>query len=88
MNKFSQYLLAIIASISVVLLGYYSYTIATDTFSLPFIGQENQTSNVIRVALAKPWIQIGSNSIEDTIDKDALIKSISKNGKPWNPTLS
>ena len=88
MNKFSQYLLAIIASISVVLLGYYSYTIATDTFSLPFIGQENQTSNVIRVALSKPWIQIGSNSIEDAIDKDALIKSISKNGKPWNPTLS
>lgn len=88
MNKISGYLLIILATLSVWLLGYHAYTIATDTFSLPFVGQEQQTNNLIRVALAKPWIQFGTNSIEDILDKDAMLGAIKKNGKPWNPTLS
>lgn len=88
MNKLSGYLLIILATISVWLLGHHAYTIATDTYSLPFIGQEEQTSNIIRVALAKPWIQFGSSNIEDSLDTDAIIGSLKKNGKPWNPTVS
>lgn len=81
MNKISQYLLIIIASISVGLLGYHSFKIATDTFSLPFIGQEEQTNNTLKLALSKPWIQFGNDVQGDMIDKTALISSISKNGK-------
>ncbi|NRH21094.1 hypothetical protein HOO68_03555 [Candidatus Gracilibacteria bacterium] len=88
MNKLSSYLLVILATISVGLLGHHAYTIATDTFSFSFIGQESQTSNIIRVALAKPWIQFGSSTTEDALDTDALLGSIKKNGKSWNPTIS
>ena len=77
-----------IASISVLLLGYQAYVMATDTFSLPFAGQEHQTSSTLHIIVAKPWIQIGSPSSIDWIDRDALIASITKNGKPWNPTVS
>jgi hypothetical protein len=61
---------------------------ATDTFSLPFAGQEHQTSSTLHLVVAKPWIQIGSQGGTDWIDRDALIASITKNGKPWNPTVS
>jgi uncharacterized protein YfaS (alpha-2-macroglobulin family) len=88
MSKISQYLLIAIASISVALLGYQAYVMATDTFSLPFAGQEHQTSSTLHIIVAKPWIQIGSPSSIDWIDRDALITSITKNGKPWNPTVS
>lgn len=88
MNKLSQYLLILIAIVSVGLLGYHSFKLATDTFSLPFVGQEQQTNNVMRIALAKPWIQFGADTSMDVIDIGALIKAIHKNGKSWNPTIS
>ncbi len=88
MAKLSQYILILIAMISVGILGYHSYQLATDTFSLPFVGQEEQTSNTLRVALAKPWIQFGADAAMDTIDTGALMKAIYKNGKSWNPTVS
>jgi hypothetical protein len=88
MSKLSQYLLILIAIASVGLLGYHSFKLATDTFSLPFVGQEQQTNNVMRIALAKPWIQFGSDTTMDVVDTGALMKAISKNGKPWDPTVS
>lgn len=87
MSKISQYILMMIASISVLLLGYQAYVMATDTFSLPFAGQEYQTNSTLHLVVAKPWIQIGSQG-GDWIDRDALIASVTKNGKPWNPTVS
>ena len=81
MTKLSQYLLILIATISVGLLGYHSFKLATDTFSLPFIGQEQQTNSTLKLALAKPWIQFGNDTLGDMIDRTALIGSISKNGK-------
>ncbi len=88
MKKISQYLLILIATISVGLLAYHAYTMATDTFSLPFVGQEQQTSSTLKVAFAKPWIQFGSDSTIDTIDTGALLSALRKNGKSWNPTVS
>ena len=81
MNKISQYLLILIAIVSVSILGYHSFKLATDTFSLPFIGQEQQTNSTLKLALAKPWIQFGNDVQGDMIDRTALIGSISKNGK-------
>lgn len=88
MNKISQYLLILIATVSVGILGYHAYTLATDTFSLPFAGQEAQTNNTLKLALAKPWIQFGSDTQSDMIDSGALLSAIRKNGKTWNPTVS
>jgi hypothetical protein len=88
MNKISQYLLILIATVSVGILGYHAYTLATDTYSLPFVGQEQQSNNTLKLALAKPWIQFGNNTQGDNIDTGALLKSIHKNGKPWDPTVS
>ena len=73
MNKISQYLLILIATISVGLLGYHAYTLATDTFSLPFTGQEQQSNSTLKLALAKPWIQFGNDSSTDMVDTGALI---------------
>lgn len=88
MPKLSEYLLILLAAISVGLLGYYAYSIATDTFSLAFVGQNQQSSNTMRVAVAKPWIQFGSTETSPMIDESAVIQSLTKNGKPWNPTVS
>lgn len=88
MAKLSQYLLILIATISVGILGYHSFQLATDTFSLPFVGQEQQTNSILRVTLAKPWIQFGTDAAMDIIDTGALMKAIYKNGKSWNPTVS
>jgi hypothetical protein len=88
MNKISQYLLILIAAVSVGILGYHAYTMATDTYSLPFAGQEAQTNNTLKLALAKPWLQFGSDTQWDVIDSGALLSAIRKNGKTWNPTVS
>lgn len=88
MNKFSQFLLVIIATIAVSILGYQAYMFATDTYSMAFVGQEQQSSNTIRLAFSKPWIQFGSTDMDNSIDREALIASISKNGKPWDPSVS
>ncbi len=83
MSKISQYLLIILATLSVSILGYHAYSLATDTLVTSFIGQESQHNNTLRVALAKPWIQFWNMNQETAINRDALIAATSKNGKPW-----
>jgi hypothetical protein len=80
-------LLAILAGLSVALLGYYAYTIATDTFSFPFVGQERQQGKTLRFAVARPSFLMHS-STGVVLDADAILASLQRDGVNWNPTVS
>ncbi len=79
---------AVLSVIDGAPLSHQAYMLATDTYSMAFVGQEQQSSNTIRLAFSKPWIQFGSTDMDNSIDREALIASISKNGKPWDPSVS
>jgi hypothetical protein len=87
MHTLSRTLLAILAGLSVALLGYYAYTIATDTLSFPFVGQERQEGTTLRFAVARPSFLMQS-STGAVLDPDALLASLQRDGVNWNPTVS
>lgn len=87
MHTLSRTLLAILAGLSVALLGYYAYTIATDTLSFPFVGQERQEGSTLRFAVARPSFLMQS-STGAVLDPDALLASLQRDGVNWNPTVS
>jgi hypothetical protein len=87
MHTLSRTLLAILAGLSVALLGYYAYTIATDTLSFPFVGQERQEGTTLRFAVARPSFLM-QNSTGAVLDADALLASLQRDGVNWNPTVS
>ena len=70
-----------------MLLGYYAYILTTDTLSLPFIGQEKQSGTVMQFVVARPKFLI-SKYTHDVIDQDALIQSLTLDGKSFDPTVS
>lgn len=87
MKHFFRSLLLLLATIWVVLLGYYAYILTTDTLSLPFVWQERQSGNTLQFVVAKPRFLISSYN-RNIIDHDALIGSLTLDGKPFDPTLS
>ncbi len=87
MHNLSRTLLAILAGLSVALLGYYAYTVATDTLSFPFVGQERQEGTTLRFAVARPSFLMQS-STGAILDPDALLASLQRDGVNWNPTVS
>jgi hypothetical protein len=70
MSKISQYLLIILATISVGLLGYYAYTLATTTLVFSTVGAERQTGGTLAVALDHPWLASGTYG--GYLDTDAV----------------
>lgn len=87
MKHFFRTLLLIFASIGVVLLGYYAYILTTDTLSLPFVGQERQSGNLLQFVVAKPRFLVAGYD-HNVIDQDALIESLTLDGYPFDPTIS
>ncbi len=87
MKHFFRSLLLLLATIGVILLGYYAYILTTDTLSLPFVGQERQSGNVLQFVVAKPRFLIAWYD-RNVIDQDALIQSLSLDGVPFDPTIS
>lgn len=87
MRTLLRTLLAILSGLSVALLGYYAYTIATDTLSFPFIGQEKQQGSTLRFAVSRPSFLM-QTSTGDVLDRDALLRSIQRDGANWDPTVS
>jgi uncharacterized protein YfaS (alpha-2-macroglobulin family) len=87
MKHFFRSLLLILASIGVVILGYYAYILTTDTLSLPFVGQEKQSGTLLQFVVAKPKFLI-SWYTNDVIDQNALIASLTLDDRPFDPTVS
>lgn len=79
--------LIILASLGVSILGYYAYSIATDTLQFPFVGQEHQSGYRLSFAVAKPSF-LSYVSSGAALDRDALIGAIRRDGLAWNPTVS
>jgi hypothetical protein len=86
MRTLLRTLLAIFAGLSVALLGYYAYTIATDTLSFPFVGQEKQQGGTLRFAVSRPSFLM-QTSTGDVLDRDALLGAIQRDGVDWDPNL-
>lgn len=87
MKHFFRTLLILLATIGVLFLGYYAYILTTDTLSLPFVGQERQSGNVLQFVVAKPRFLVAGYD-RNVIDQDALIQSLSLDGAPFDPTIS
>lgn len=87
MRSVSRWLLVLLAGISVVALGYYAYILETGTLSMPFVGQERQSGQVMQFAVAKPRFLIDTYD-GAVIDSGALAKSLMLNGVPFDPTVS
>ena len=86
MAKISQYLLIILATISVGLLGYHAYTLATTTLIFSLVGAEIQTGKSLNVTLNKPWLAPAVYG--GYLDPDGIKGALTKNGKKWDPTVS
>lgn len=86
MQKISQYLLIILATLAVVILGYYAYSLATTTLVFSTVWADRQTGKNLIVALDKPWL--ATSAYDGYLDPEAIKWAITKNGKIWNPTVS
>lgn len=86
MSKISAYLLIIVATLSVALLGYHAYTLATTTLVFSTIWADQQKWSSLMVTVNKPWL--ASETYGGYLDTDAVKTAITKNGKKWDPTVS
>lgn len=77
-------MLLIIASLGVITLGYYAFIMASDTMTLPFVGQSKQTGSHWMFPVALP------NRLSDITDQGPILDGstiqevLTVNGKPLN----
>jgi hypothetical protein len=77
----------IVALFCVSVLGYYAYTLSTDTLRFPFAWQEKQQGDTLRLTVARPsFFSLSSNS--PIFDIDSIKTSLRLDGKVWDPTVS
>lgn len=90
MRKILGYLLVVLATLSVSLLGYYGYTIASSRLSYAMQDMEHQYGTSMSIMVDFPWIRRGSevDSTSTLIDQDALSRSLERGGQPWGSTVS
>jgi hypothetical protein len=90
MRKILGYLLVVLATLSVSLLGYYGYTIASSRLTYAMQDMEHQYGTTMNIMVDFPWIH--RDSVTDSgislIDQDALSRSLERGGKPWQSTVS
>ncbi len=87
MKQFFRSLLLFLASLSVILLGYYAYILITDTLSFPFVWQDKQSWTVMQFVVSRPRFLLSDYS-HDVIDQTALIESLTLDNQSFNPTIS
>jgi hypothetical protein len=87
MRSFLRIGLVFLAIIGVSVLGYYAFTLSTDTLRYASVGQENQQGNTMRLIVARPTF-LSIESPKPVFDTEAVKSALTLDGKKWDPTIS
>ena len=87
MRQFLRILLIVVSVISVGALGLYAYILSTDTLKFPFVWQESQQWDIMRIVVSRPTFLSTTND-KPIFDIQAIKDVLLLDGKPWDPTIS